>query len=117
MKNVLKEVAFDANYIKNHNLQPKWWKYGKIVFILAGLAAYGYIFGGQKTTVLVVVLLGLATGLHMLYRINTKKFTQSWLDFRVRKENGRLITEPIGKCYYMAVIIIIAISIVISQII
>ncbi len=115
--NILKEAAFDANYIKNHKLQPKWWKYGKLVFLIALITTYGYIYSWQKAIVLVVTLVALAAILHMMYRINTKRFTRSWLDFRVREENGVLITEQIGRYYYTAVAIIIVISILVSQLI
>jgi hypothetical protein len=52
---------------------------------------------------------------HIIYRINTHKFTQSWLDFIVELEDGISKPKRIGIYYYLAVVINGAISFVVSQ--
>ncbi len=36
----------------------------------------------------------------MLYRVKTKKYTQSWLDFVIYEENGEMSYKHIGGYYY-----------------
>jgi hypothetical protein len=51
MKKFLKEIIYDAEFIKDHQLQPGWYKVLK-VFLLLGLAAgYFLFFGARKTLV------------------------------------------------------------------
>jgi hypothetical protein len=53
--------------------------------------------------------------IHFTYRIKTKKYTQSWLDFVVG-ENTEVEPTRIGKFYYPAIIISAILSFVISQV-
>ena len=51
----------------------------------------------------------------MVYRIKTKKFTQSWLDFKISENEGQLEYQRIGIYYYLAVAINGIVSFVVSQ--
>lgn len=117
MRKIVEEVVFDLNYIKNHALQPKWFKVAKIFILLAGVGGYAYAFGWARTLVFVLVFMLLSTVVHFTYRIQTERFTKSWLDFRVREENGNLVTERIGKYYYCAILLNALIAFAVSQLI
>jgi Ca2+-dependent lipid-binding protein len=116
MKKTIDEIAYDVEYIKGHELQPQWFKIAKIFILLGAIGGYSYLFGWSRTIVFVLIFLLLSTVVHYTYRIKTERYTKSWLDFRVREENGKLITEKIGKYYYSAIILNAIVSIIISQI-
>ena len=115
MANLFKEIKHDANFIKSHTLQPKWYKIFKVFMILGFLAGYYFFFGTEKTLIFCGVFFSLSFGVHMVYRLKTNKFTQSWLDFIVVEVNGVGKPSSIGKFYYAAVVINILIGIMISQ--
>ena len=46
----------------------------------------------------------------MAYRINTKRYTQSWLDLKVEEIDGKLVYQRIGIYYYLAVIFSLVIA-------
>ncbi|MBN2115761.1 MAG: hypothetical protein JW730_04280 [Anaerolineales bacterium] len=115
MKKAIEEIAYDLEYIKGHELQPKWFKVAKIFILFGAIGGYSYLFGWRRTIVFVVAFLLLSTIVHYTYRIRTERYTKSWLDFQVREENGKLVTERIGKYYYLAIILNAIISIAISQ--
>ncbi len=103
MKKFLEEVKFDAAFIKGHTLQPQWYKVLKVFLILGFLVGYFMLFGSAKTLIFCGVFFGLSLILHMAYRINTKKYTQSWLDFKVEEKDGQLTYHRIGVYYYLIV--------------
>jgi hypothetical protein len=78
---------------------------------------YGYfaLFGLKAMIISLVIFLVLGLVLHLTYRIKTERYTRSWLDFVVIEENDELKTQRIGKYYYSAVIFILAISVIVSQ--
>ena len=115
MAKLLEEIKFDLNFVKSHTLQPKWYKVFKIFMLIGAIAAYYYFFGLSKTIVFLAVFFFLSFLLHMIYRIKTKKYTQSWLDLKVVKEGNEVKAKSIGKFYYLAVAINAIISIAISQ--
>ncbi len=115
MRKTIKEIAYDVNYIKDHNLQPKWYKVAKIFILFGVIGGYAYLFGWERTATFVLAFLLLSTVVHYVYRIKTEKFTKSWLDFRIKEENGKVTTERIGKYYYLSIILNAMISIAISQ--
>ncbi len=115
MKQFIEEIKYDANFIKGHQLQPGWYKILKVFLILGFLVGYVIIYGPRKTLIFGAVFLSLSFLVHLAYRINTKKFTQSWLDFVVIEENGEKIPKRIGIYYYIAVITNLAIGIILSQ--
>ena len=117
MKKLLEEIKFDAKFIKGHTLQPKWYKILKVFFIFGFLAGFFYLFGGKKTLLFCGLFFSLSLIVHMVYRTNTKKYTQSWLDFKVTDNDGQLEYQRIGIYYYLAVVINGTVSFVISQLV
>lgn len=115
MKKTITEISYDAKYIRDHTLQPKWFKVAKIFILLGAIAGYVYLFGWKKTIVFVLVFLMLNAVVHSVYRIKTEKFTKTWLDFRVREENGKVVTERIGKYYYLSITCNAIVATAISQ--
>lgn len=115
MKKFLKEIKDDANFIKSHTLQPKWYKIFKVFMILGFLGGYLFLFGLLKTIVFSGVFFSLSLLVHLLYRVKTNKWTQSWLDFVVIEENNEIKAEKIGKFYYSFVIFNVIISLLVSQ--
>lgn len=106
---------YDTSFVKDHTLQPKWYKFSKL-FIIAGIiAVYWWIFGATKALIFVGVFLMVGLSLHMLYRVKTDRFTRSWLDFKVREENGVKKFEYIGGYYYGMVILGTIIAVILSQ--
>ncbi len=45
MKKPVEEIAYDTKYIKNHTLQPKWFKVAKTFILLGVIGGYGFLFG------------------------------------------------------------------------
>jgi hypothetical protein len=115
MKKIFNEILYDAKFIKGHTLQPQWYKILKVFLLLGLIAGYYLIFGGIRTLAFFGCFFGLSLVVHMVYRIKTNKFTQSWLDFRVSDNNGQLEYQRIGAYYYLAVAINGVISLLISQ--
>lgn len=115
MKKILNEIVYDANFIKGHTLQPQWYKILKVFLLLGLIVGYYLIFGGIKTLVFFGCFFGLGLVLHVVYRIKTKKFTQSWMDFKVSDNQGQLEYQRIGIYYYLAVATMGVISLLISQ--
>ena len=114
MKKILDEIMYDAKFIKGHTLQPQWYKILK-VFLLLGLVIGCYqIFGGYKMLVFFGCFFGLSLVVHMIYRSKTFKFTESWLDFKVKEVNGVLQYERIGVYYYLIIVINLFVSFLIS---
>ena len=115
MTKLLNEVKGAAQFIKGHTLQPKWFKAVKIFILLGFMAGYVLLFGWRKTIIFLVCFLPLMLLVHLAYRINTHKFTQSWLDFVVVEEDGQLKYQRIGKYYYSAILINVLLSILVSH--
>jgi len=117
MSKFLSEIMDDLRFIKSHSLQPDWYKVFKIFLLLGVLIGYGYFFGIRKTIVFFVVFMILALLVHVVYRVKTNKWQQSWLDFVVVEENNEIRAESIGKFYYAAILLNAILSLVISQVI
>jgi len=117
MKKILNEIQYDAKFIRGHTLQPQWYKILK-VFILAGfLGGYTALFGWKRTALFGGIFFGLGILIHMAYRINTQKFTKSWLDFVVHEdEDGQRTYQRIGLYYYLAVSISLIAAVFLSQV-
>ena len=115
MKKFIDEIKFDAAFIRGHTLQPQWYKVLKL-FLLAGfLIGFFFLFGIRSLLIFCVIFFGLALCIHMAYRINTKRYTQSWLDFKVEEVDGKLVYQRIGVYYYLAVISSLVIAFLASQ--
>jgi len=115
MKDLLEEIKYDAKFIKGHTLQPRWYKVLKVFLIIGFVAGYALIFGGVRTLIFCGVFFGLSLVLHLAYRINTKKYTISWLDFKVQEVDGQLEYQRIGIYYYLIVAVNGIIAFALSQ--
>ncbi len=115
MARLLKEIKDDANFIKSHALQPRWYKKLKAFILLGFFIGHYYLFGVKKTIIFFTLFFLLSFLVHMLYRIKTDTWKSSWLDFVVVEENGEIKAKSIGKFYYAAIIINTFISFLVSQ--
>jgi len=116
MNKLIDEIKYDLNFIQSHTLQPKWFKIVKVFILLGFLGGYYFLFGLLKTVIFSVSFISLSAILHFVYRIKTKRWKQSWLDFIVHEENGEMKYKRIGKFYYSAIIVNAILSFVISQV-
>jgi Ca2+-dependent lipid-binding protein len=103
MKNLLDEFAYDANFLKGHKLQPAWFKVAKVFILLAVIAGFVFFFGWKRAAVFAVIFLFLMLIVHMVYRINTRKFTRNWLDFIVVEDPAKNLKQGIGLAYYASI--------------
>jgi len=117
MSKFWKEIKYDADFIKGHTLQPKWYKVLKVFILLGLIIGFLVIFGAFKTLVFFGIFFSLSLVVHMLYRINTKRFTQSWLDFKVVDENDQLKYDRIGMYYYSFILFNLLLSLLITFIV
>lgn len=116
MAKLLDEIKYDMSFIKSHTLQPQWFKVAKIFILLGFLVGYICLFGWIKTALFFAVFIFLSSIVHLVYRVKTNKWKQSWLDFVIVEENGEMKTKRIGKFYYSAVILNVILSLIISQV-
>ena len=116
MSELLEEVKYDLNFIKNHSLQPKWYKVLKVWILLGVMAGYWYWFGLLKTVVFFAVFIFLGFLLHLLYRVKTDKFKRTWLDFVVVEEGDEMKAKSIGMFYYSAILLFAVIAWIVSQV-
>ena len=116
MNKLIDEIKYDLNFIKSHTLQPKWFKVLKVFLMLGFLGGYYFLFGLSKTVIFSVSFIFLNAILHFVYRIKTRRWKQSWLDFVIYEENGEIKYNRIGKFYYSAIILNAILSFIFSQI-
>jgi len=117
MRKLSDEIKDDLAFLKSHTLQPKWFKVVK-VFILFGLVGgYYWLFGLAKAAIFLGVFLFLMLLVHFTYRMKTKKYTQSWLDFTALQDSTTTSPKRIGKYYYPVILINAIISLAVSQVI
>jgi hypothetical protein len=88
----------------------------KVFLLLGFLGGYYFLFGFAKTVIFLVIFIVLSAIVHFIYRIKTKRWKQSWLDFVVTQENGMAKYQRIGKFYYSAIIVNALISFIASQV-
>jgi len=112
---LLEEIKYDLSFISTHSLQPKWYKFLKVLILVGFLAGYLLLFGLSATAVFFVAFLFLSFLVHMLYRTKTNRFKRSWLDFVVVEENNEIRAKSIGKFYYSAIVLNAILSLAISQ--
>jgi hypothetical protein len=115
MSKLLDEIKYDMSFVRSHTLQPQWFKVAKVFILFGFLVGYTYLFGLIKTVLFFAVFIVLSLLVHLVYRVKTNKWKQSWLDFVIIEENGEVKTKRIGKFYYSAVILNIILSLVVSQ--
>lgn len=116
MKNIISEIKYDISFIRSHTLQPKWFKVLKIFLLLGFLGGYAFLFGWGKMFDFLVNFMVLGAILHFVYRKQTKRWKESWLDFIVYEEDGEMKYKRIGKYYYSAIIVNAILSFLFSQI-
>lgn len=115
MAKILDEIKVDLEFLRGHTLQPKWFKILK-VFILVGVGVgYDLLFGWKATLLFLATFFLLMLGVHFAYRIKTKKYTTSWLDFVVIEEGGERRMKRIGKYYYTAIVVNAVLAVMVSQ--
>jgi len=102
---IIKEMKKDIRFLKGHTLQPGWWKIAKVLLLIGVLIAVYFIFNLQKTIIWVSIFVGLSLILHFTYRIKTKTYTRSWMDFKVIEIDGKPSYSRIGIFYYSLVIL------------
>jgi Ca2+-dependent lipid-binding protein len=105
MKNLFDEIAYDAKFVKGHKLQPAWYKAVKIFILLAVLTGFIWLFGWGRAIVFVGVFLLLSLIVHMVYRVNTRKFTRNWMDFVIIEDKEKNRRQGIGAMYYAWIIL------------
>ena len=115
MKKIIDEIKDDVEFIKSHELQPKWYKVLKVFILLGAILGYYTLFGTWATVLFFSSFMLLNLALHLIYRAKTKKWTQTWLDFVVIEKDGKFTTERIGLYYYSAIVINTILSQAISQ--
>jgi hypothetical protein len=115
MREFLKEIKYDAGFIRDHELQPRWYKILKVFLLIGLLGGYYLFFGAGSTLIFCIVFFGLSLLLHMIYRVRTEKYTRSWLDFKVELVDGELRYQRIGVYYYLAVLHNLALAVILSQ--
>ena len=114
MKKILNEIIYDAEFIKGHTLQPGWYKVLKVFLILGFLTGFFFLFGGHKLLVFCLIFFSCALIIHFLYLTMTKRYTRSWLDFKIAEIDGNLEYQRIGIYYYLMVIASLALAVVVS---
>ena len=118
MKKLLSEIKYDVEFVRDHTLQPQWYKILKIFLLLGFVGGYLALFGFRRTVIFCGIFVSLGLLLHIIYRSKTQKFTQSWLDFVVNDDGqGRRSYQRIGKYYYTAVGFILILAVVFSLVV
>ena len=110
MPKLIEAIIHDLKFIRSHTLQPQWYKILKVFLLLGLLVGYYLIFGPTALLIFAAIFFGLSLVVHMLYRVKTHTWTQSWLDFIVVDGQPR----QIGRFYYTAVLVNIALGVVVS---
>lgn len=108
---MIKEIIkTDVNFLRTHTTQPEWWKIAKIFVLLSAVIAAGFVFNVWKAAVWFGIIVALTAVMHFTYRSKTHVYTKSWMDFKVKEVDGKLVYGRIGYMYYplVAVIFIIA---------
>ena len=115
MAKIWNEIKYDLAFLRDHTLQPKWFKVFK-VFILGGvLVGYAFWFGWSATLLFFATFVVLMLVVHFIYRQKTNKYTTSWLDFIVTPDSTERKPNRIGKYYYVAIVINASIAVIVNQ--
>jgi hypothetical protein len=117
MAKLIDEIKHDLSFIKSHTLQPQWYKVLKVFIILGFMVGYFLLFGTLKTIFFFAVFFFMSILVHLTYRAKTNKWTRTWLDFVVTEMDGDIKAESIGIFYYLAIVVNVIISLVISQVV
>jgi hypothetical protein len=115
VKNMLKEISYDIQFVQGHRLQPAWWKVLKIFILLGAIAGFVLLFGWRRAALFTTVFFLLMLIVHLVYRVNTRKFTRNWLDFIVVEDKARNVRPGIGAVYYSSILLNAAIAFLVSR--
>jgi Ca2+-dependent lipid-binding protein len=114
MKNLLNEFTYDVEFVQGHKLQPAWYKVAKIFILTAVLAGFILLFGWRRALVFMFLFMLLMLVVHMIYRVNTRKFTRNWMDFVIVEDTEKRLRRGIGAVYYASIILNAAIAFLVS---
>jgi hypothetical protein len=114
MKRVFREIYYDAKFVKGHTLQPAWIKVVKVFILLGVIAGFILLFGWRRALVFTFVFLLLMMAVHLVYRINTRKFARNWLDFVIVEDKEKNVRQGIGLAYYASILINAAVAFLVS---
>ncbi len=78
------------------------------------ITGFVWLFGWKRAIVFTVAFLILSLIVHMMYRIQTRKFTRNWLDFVIVEDEEENIRQGIGVVYYAWVILNAVIAFIVS---
>lgn len=115
MSRLFKEIAYDAKFLQGHKLQPAWWKVVKIFILLGVIAAFVWFFGWLSALMFAVVFILLMLIVHMMYRVNTRKFIRNWADFIVVADEAKGEKQSIGLMYYSLILLNAVIAFLVSR--
>jgi hypothetical protein len=104
MKKLMDEIRYDLKFLVSHTTQPKWWKITKVFVLMAFLTAYALLLGISGMLVFLAAFILCCLVIHFTYRAGTKKYTRSWLDFRIGETDASGRPRRIGRYYYPAVL-------------
>jgi hypothetical protein len=103
---IIEEIKKDINFLREHTLQPKWWKIVKVFILVGGFLLVYFIFGVSKAIIWISFVLVFSGIVHITYRIKTQVYKKSWLDFKVTAVDGKRTYKRIGLVYYSLVVLI-----------
>jgi hypothetical protein len=115
MKRFLSEISYDVQFVKGHKLQPAWFKVLKVFILLGAVIGFVLLFGWKRAAVFVTAFLLLSLIVHLVYRINTRKFTQNWMDFVIVEDKEKNIRQGIGAVYYSWILLNAAVAFIFSM--
>lgn len=90
-------IKTDLDFLKRHDLQPGWWKLGKVVVLVGIIVALVLTRGWRAALIWVATMLLCMGTVHFIYRAKTRKYTVAWADFRVDPNDKR---RRFGTLYY-----------------
>jgi hypothetical protein len=105
MKHIVNEISYDLKFLQGHRLQPAWFKVLKIFILTAVIAGFVWLFGWRRAAVFAAVFFALMLIVHLVYRVQTHKFTRNWLDFIVVEDPARRRKPGIGAFYYASILL------------
>ena len=115
MAKLLDELRYDARFIQSHKLQPAWYKILKFIILLGAFIAYWWLWGLIRAIIFMLTFFILSLCVHLVYRVGTHKFRESWLDFKIVEVEGNLQAKSIGFLYYVVILINALIAVLVSH--
>lgn len=107
---LIEGIKTDIEFLREHTLQPRWFKRAKVLILLVSILLVYFIFGFYKTVVWISIFLVFGVIVHLTYRINTHAYTRSWMDFEVGEVDGKRTYGRLGLFYYSFVVLIFLIA-------